>query len=90
MDPVKVPWELKGGSIYTKELVSMRSLFPGNKKTYKIPVAIAFNVGEIVGAHIVEAHNAHLRNQVTQIIGPWWDSLPKTDLSGIPGLGGQM
>ncbi len=53
-------WEVRGGSIYTVETVNMRSDFPGNKTTYKIPVAVAFNVGETVAMHIVETHNAHV------------------------------
>jgi len=53
-------WEVRDGSIFTKDLITMRSSFPGNKETYKVPVAIAFNVGDAIAYHIVETHNARV------------------------------
>lgn len=50
-------WIVKDGSIFTEEKVKMRSEFPGNKTTYEVPVAVAFNVGDWLAIHICETHN---------------------------------
>lgn len=59
-NPMDCLWTVRDGSIYTVETVDMRSEFGGNKTTYKVPVSIAFNVGDAVAHHIVETHNAHV------------------------------
>jgi len=54
----KSPWILIDGSIYTvhKYKVKVEST-----KELKAPGAIAYNVGEELGAHIVNLHNASLK-----------------------------
>jgi hypothetical protein len=58
---IQMPWVVKDGSIFTEGTVEMRSEFPGNKTTYQVPVAIAFNIGEEVARHIVELHNKEIQ-----------------------------
>lgn len=53
-------WVAKDGSIFTEETIKMRSDFPGNKTTYEVPVAVAFNVGQWLAEHICETHNARV------------------------------
>jgi 1,2-phenylacetyl-CoA epoxidase PaaB subunit len=67
LDPINCLWVVREGSIYTAQPEDMRSSFPGNKKTYKVQVAVAFNVGDALAHHIVETHNAHLKWKVLGI-----------------------
>lgn len=53
-------WKAVAGCIYTEQTVDFRSDFPGNKTTYKVPAAVAFNLDPEVAEHIVELHNRSL------------------------------
>jgi hypothetical protein len=51
----------------------MHSPFPGNKTIYKVPVYIAFNVGEELARHIAKTHNDALLHKVLGIVpGSTW------------------
>ena len=60
MKVTRVKWAEVNGSIYTAETQEMRSDFPANRTVYRVPVAVAFNVGRDLARHIVELHNKSL------------------------------
>lgn len=55
-------WKAVDGCIYTESLADFRSDFQGNRETYKVPVAVAFNLDPDAAKHIVELHNASLKD----------------------------
>lgn len=60
MKVTKVKWVAVDGSIYTAETVEMKSGFSANRTIYHVPVAVAFNIGQVVAKHICETHNARV------------------------------
>jgi hypothetical protein len=58
----EVRWVVVDGSIYTADTVEMRSDFSPNRTIYNVPNAVAFNVGDRLANHIVELHNASLKD----------------------------
>ena len=61
MKVMEEKWVEDNGSIYTVNTVPARSDFPNQKRTIRVRVSIAFNVGKELAEHIVRVHNESLK-----------------------------